>query len=356
MLKRKSRSQLIKRIVLLHVSIILGLAALITNAQSVKPPVVMISTYGYDGDPPLCFQVGREPFGVPNPTTADNVPVYARTCTYLSSIYNTYNPMQRYRVEYYTQNTFTIRSDYSNKCLEVANSSTANGAAIRQKTCNGGLNQRWMLQTAEKGPTVRFRSVHSDKCMWIAGDNSAVVQEDCDDVGEFHILPMGYGLRIQSLWSGKCLDVNNTMAYFGAKVQQWTCLGGGQTNQIWNLTIQNLPAVGGGNLAYTSRWRRGARYIIRPLYTNMSIAPHPTGWDNGSWVRQIDYDANDPWQWWELYPDYNYGLFFRIKWGQYNVYCLDQHNGSGNVNGAHVQLWECHGDRNQSWWIRQLDI
>jgi hypothetical protein len=39
--------------------------------------------------------------------------------------------------------------------------------------------------------------------------------------------------QIVARHSGKCLDVRDASQYPGAVVQQWDCLGYGQTNQLW---------------------------------------------------------------------------------------------------------------------------
>jgi hypothetical protein len=40
---------------------------------------------------------------------------------------------------------YQIRNRHSGKCLEVAGASTSRGATVRQWTCNGGLNQLWLV-------------------------------------------------------------------------------------------------------------------------------------------------------------------------------------------------------------------
>ena len=41
---------------------------------------------------------------------------------------------------------YTVVNVNSNKCLDVTDRSTANGAIIQQYTCNGGTNQEWFEQ------------------------------------------------------------------------------------------------------------------------------------------------------------------------------------------------------------------
>jgi hypothetical protein len=50
---------------------------------------------------------------------------------------------QQWYLEYAEDGWFYIRSKHSNKCIEVANSSTSPGANIQQWEKNGGTNQQW---------------------------------------------------------------------------------------------------------------------------------------------------------------------------------------------------------------------
>ncbi|MET9730589.1 RICIN domain-containing protein [Streptomyces sp. NPDC006458] len=80
----------------------------------------------------------------------------------------------------------------SGKCLDVADGSTADGAAVVQWTCGSQLNQQWKLTD------------------------------------------LGGGYRqVVSRSSGKCLDIYGGSTDDGAPLVQWTC--GGQSNQQWTL-------------------------------------------------------------------------------------------------------------------------
>ncbi|WP_162688909.1 MULTISPECIES: RICIN domain-containing protein [unclassified Streptomyces] len=84
----------------------------------------------------------------------------------------------------------------SGKCLEVENSSTANGAQAQQWDCNGQAGSYWYLEYA-------------------FGNN--------------------FEVRIVNSRSGKCLDVSNSSTADGARVQQWSCANvGGQRWHVMN--------------------------------------------------------------------------------------------------------------------------
>jgi hypothetical protein len=94
--------------------------------------------------------------------------------------------------------TYTIRNRNSNKCLEVAGSSTADGGNVQQFACNGGNNQRWRVI----------------------------------DLGS------GYS-RIENVNSGKVLDVNGCGTADGTNIQQWAWLN--NNCQQWQLTTTASP-------------------------------------------------------------------------------------------------------------------
>jgi hypothetical protein len=67
----------------------------------------------------------------------------------------------------------------SGKCLEVLNSSTANGATVGQFACHGGANQKWYLNRSNG----LIGNAFSGKCLevygWSTADSAAVVQWEC---------------------------------------------------------------------------------------------------------------------------------------------------------------------------------
>lgn len=98
-------------------------------------------------------------------------------------------PNQRFRFNRISGNVYEIRPVHSsNKCLDVANASIANGAPVNQFTCNGQANQRFRLLD-DSPPDVpgfsgsRIVAVHSNKCLDVAGASNAngapVIQFTC---------------------------------------------------------------------------------------------------------------------------------------------------------------------------------
>lgn len=134
----------------------------------------------------------------------------------------------------------------SGKCLEIANSSAANGADAQQWSCVGQRGALWEL--------IKAQGVAGDGYYWI-----------------------------RNVYSGKCLEIENSWTHNGAQAQQWTCTIGA-TGQIWRT----------GGLSWT-------RIPSKSLYN-----PFLTGWlevensstSNGARVQRWDY-ANTTGQVWK---------------------------------------------------------
>lgn len=91
----------------------------------------------------------------------------------------------------------------------------------------------------------RFVWRHSGKCMSLSGNSAAnttpIIQWACSaspspgDGQVFTLVPMGGVFEIKINSTGKCVDVVGASTANGAKLQEYDCLGAGQTNQLWSL-------------------------------------------------------------------------------------------------------------------------
>ncbi|MEV6842626.1 chitosanase [Actinoplanes sp. NPDC051411] len=121
------------------------------------------------------------------------------------------------------------------KCVDVANASTANGAAIQLYDCNGSAAQQWSLSG---GALV---NAGSGKCLDVTSAsvaNGAKIQQyDCNGTAAQKWTLSG-GELINS-GSGKCLDVTGKSTANGARLQIWTCTGA--SNQIWTMSGTSTP-------------------------------------------------------------------------------------------------------------------
>ncbi|GAA2350248.1 hypothetical protein SVIO_024940 [Streptomyces violaceusniger] len=122
-----------------------------------------------------------------------------------------------------------IVGQQSGRCLDINNSTTANGTQAQLWDCNGGSNQRW-THTAEKQLVV-----YGNKCLGSSGqtgNGAPATIWDCSGQADqqWNINPDG---TITAVQSGLCLDANGQGTANGTKVQLWSCTGG--TNQRWHL-------------------------------------------------------------------------------------------------------------------------
>lgn len=141
---------------------------------------------------------------------------------------------------------------FANKCIDVNNNNPANGTPLVSWSCNGNPAQQWEW-VPTPGPQgnlhyVLRRAALPSKCMDLdiaAGgqNNGAKIQEwDCNGQNnqKWRLVRRGHAqpwYQAISLWSGKCVDLDlaGGGSANGARIQQWTCLGTGQTNQYWRI-------------------------------------------------------------------------------------------------------------------------
>ena len=94
-------------------------------------------------------------------------------------------------------------------CLEVADYSTENFAPVDVHDCNGGPHQQWRYIPSGYGGTSRA-------AQWLAD-----------------------AIEIQSVWSGKCLEVYQYSLSDIAIIDQYDCYKG--TNQLWFQEFGEIP-------------------------------------------------------------------------------------------------------------------
>ncbi|MFC7534187.1 ricin-type beta-trefoil lectin domain protein [Actinoplanes sp. GCM10030250] len=125
----------------------------------------------------------------------------------------------------------------SGKCLDVANNSTADGAAVHIWTCYSTVpSQTWTL--ADNG-TVQSQG----KCLDVANNSTAdggtVHMWSCVDAVATQKWSLNAGGALVNQASGKCLDVRERGTADGTRLQIWAC--GGTDNQRWTLTGGGTP-------------------------------------------------------------------------------------------------------------------
>ncbi|MFY1651169.1 RICIN domain-containing protein [Solwaraspora sp. WMMB762] len=128
------------------------------------------------------------------------------------------------------EQTVQIVGVQSGRCLEVPNSSTANGTQTQLWDCNGAAGQRWTHTSAGQ------LMIYGDKCLDANGqgttNGTTVIIWDCNGQTNQQWTVDANG-TIRGVQSGLCLDANGAATANGTKMILWTCHTG--TNQQWNL-------------------------------------------------------------------------------------------------------------------------
>ncbi|WP_306324447.1 RICIN domain-containing protein [Streptomyces venezuelae] len=132
----------------------------------------------------------------------------------------------------------TLTASHSGKCADVADRSTADGAALIQWTCGTrSVNQEFWLKPAGNG-RVQIVARYSGKCLApqdaSTADGAAIVQNTCDGTAtqQWNVIGTGSTVQLAAVQSGKCLDVTNTSTSDGTPLIQWSC-NTSAANQKW---------------------------------------------------------------------------------------------------------------------------
>ncbi|WP_030437624.1 glycoside hydrolase family 27 protein [Actinoplanes subtropicus] len=124
--------------------------------------------------------------------------------------------------------TGTIVGKQSNRCLDINNSSTANGTQAQIWDCNGQSNQSWTYASGKQ------LTIYGNKCLdaYNKGttNGTPVVIWDCNGQNnqQWNLNADG---TITSVLSGLCLDASGAATANGTKIVLWAC--GSGDNQKW---------------------------------------------------------------------------------------------------------------------------
>jgi len=139
-----------------------------------------------------------------------------------------------------TPTAYTVVNRNSGKCLDLANGSSADGADVRQWTCNGTTAQQWRWEDLGDD-TSRLVNVAGGKVLDVAdcgtADGTDVRQWSWLDNACQRFRPIatdeGGWVRIANANSGKVLDVADCGTADGTDVRQWSWLD--NACQQWRL-------------------------------------------------------------------------------------------------------------------------
>ncbi|MEV6205783.1 RICIN domain-containing protein [Kitasatospora sp. NPDC051914] len=138
---------------------------------------------------------------------------------------------------------FTIANPGTGKCLEVADWSDLNGAAIRQWDCHGGLNQLWYIVDVNLTGYSTLVNASSHKCVDIPGGNVGngvqLIQWDCHYESNQRwamLYPHGDGPDREFAWGSYRMEIGGYSRANGAPAQLWARNGG--ENQQWGVGVR----------------------------------------------------------------------------------------------------------------------
>lgn len=193
----------------------------------------------------------------------------------------------------------------ANKCVDVNNNSSADGANVQQWTCNGSAAQKWVATDLGNGYFAlehqgTGRCLNRDTSTNNGGGGGNVHQWDCQWAGgsyeyQWQFQSSNGYQRIVNRQDGRCLDVSASSSNDGANIQTWSCNGTGA--QTFNPIAVGGGGGGGGGatsnrvVSYIPSWNSGTSIPYSKLtHINVSFAvPNSTGglaWpDNWAWIK-----------------------------------------------------------------------
>ncbi len=233
----------------------------------------------------------------------------------------------------------------TNKCLEVADGSTANGSNVQIWSDLGSDSQQWRFEDAGGGYYRITPRNATGRCLDVSGvsqDNGANIHiwdylAGANQQWEFFDAGGGY-YSIVARHSGRCVDVEGVSSADGANVHQWDYLGG--ANQEWSFT-----EVGGGGGSVAN-----GTYKLIARHSGKAMDASGAGTANGTQIIQWTYGGGTNQQW--IVTDEGNGEYSLI--GVQSGKAVDVENW-GTANGTKVQLWDYFGGTEQKYIITATD-
>ena len=245
---------------------------------------------------------------------------------------------------------YTIQFEHSDQCLDVSGGSTENAASLIQWPCHGGLNQQFKLNS-EGNNTYSLTIQHSNRVVDVEGISTAngadihqwdwlnannqkwVLSNSVDPVIGDPITSDEFTTAVQSINSGKCLDVVGGSNANGANVQQWDCADVDQQRLIF-IPVANKPDV----------------YTIQFGHSGQCLDVSGGSTENAASLIQ-----------WPCHGGLNQQ--FKLNSEGNNTYSLTiQHSnrvvdveGISTANGADIHQWDWLNANNQKWMLVDIN-
>jgi beta-glucanase (GH16 family) len=120
-----------------------------------------------------------------------------------------------------------LKSNFSNRCIDIPNANPADGARLQMWDCNGSAAQKW---APNSDGTLRAMG----KCMDPAGGaltNGTPIQLVTCNGNPVQRFTLSAAGDLVNVSANKCVDIKDWNSANGATLQLWDC--GGTTNQKW---------------------------------------------------------------------------------------------------------------------------
>ncbi|MEU5222356.1 ricin-type beta-trefoil lectin domain protein [Streptomyces toyocaensis] len=203
-------------------------------------------------------------------------------------------------------------------CLEVPDGATADGTLVQLWECDGGANQRFTVTDAGE---IVVRA--TNKCLQNANEDNRIKMTSCTEAVGQHWKVSGHaseewesGELVDS--RGDCVDVPSSSPANGSKVQLWGCNGTG-----------------------AQQWYVGSQGTIQALGACLEVPDGTTA--DGTLVQlwECDGGAN------QRFTITDAGEIVARATGR----CLEAAEPDGGW-GSHVKIAPCNGSGNQKWTIK----
>ncbi len=247
---------------------------------------------------------------------------------------------QRIQVVRYPGTSYVyLVSAATGNCVFPDGYGTDAGTPMVQTSCGDASAKHWTMQRSspqhENEYSVQFINRKSGRCL------RQPRLGDTPDLGgscsSWYLTPTGYNYTFRPLSSAKCLDVDTWPdggRQHGARIQQWTCLGAGQANQLWNIEVQTLPGFNGGF--------RPAEVMLHPQHNPTACLVHQQFHWNGALIEQNSCGIDSAWRFYpvDLAPENQAFKLDALHLHAAPPMCLDVKN-AALVDGTAVQLMQC---------------
>lgn len=181
----------------------------------------------------------------------------------------------------------------SNRCLDVAGGTSANGALVDIWDCNGQSNQGWEFTAAGE-----LRVFNGGRCLDVPNASTTpgvrLAIWDCNG-GANQKFRLNSNGSITATQSGLCLDVHNQATANGTAVTLWNC--NGQANQQWRAGTNPGPgpacSVNPVNPNATAQARKLLCYVYSQYGNHILSGQQESTWIGGP-DYEIDYSGTTP--------------------------------------------------------------